>query len=165
MEISKEEESRYAELQMMALDFAREGNTKELEQMIKHGMSINLCTNKDDSLLMLATYNGHLETSSMLINKGSNLNQVNQRGQTPLEGVCFKGNLEIVKLLVESGANSTGNAIIYASMFGNKDIVSYLKEQNSDNKEAKILGINIDFIATITSKFRNLFYKPSVYKG
>ena len=57
MEISKEEEERYVQLQMMALDFAREGNTQELELMIKHGMSVNLCTHKDDSLLMLATYN------------------------------------------------------------------------------------------------------------
>ena len=158
-EVSKEEEERYAELQMIALDLAREGNTSELEYMLDYGMSVNLCTHKDDSLLMLASYNGNYETTKMLIDKGADIERRNQRGQTPLEGVCFKGNLEIVKLLVENGANVEGNAIIYATMFGNKDIVSYLKEQNLDRKNVKIWGVNVDIIASITSKVRYLFKK------
>ena len=153
----QEEEKRYAVLQMLALDFAREGNAQELEYMLDYGISVNLCTNKDDTLLMLSSYNGNFETTKMLIDKGADIERRNQRGQTPLEGVCFKGNLEIVKLLVQNGANTDGNAIIYASMFGNKEIVAYLKEQNIDKKDAKILGINVELIASVTSKFRNLF--------
>ncbi len=139
---------------MMALDFARDGDTQELESMLKYGLSSNLCTHKDDSLLMLATYNGNLETSKMLLSYGADIDKVNQRGQTPLEGVCFKGNLEMVKLLIENGAKSDTNAIIYATMFGNKDIVDYLKNTSSKDK---ILGINIEFIVKITSKIKSLF--------
>ncbi len=159
MEISKEEEERYVQLQMMALDFAREGNTQELELMIKHGMSVNLCTHKDDSLLMLATYNANLETSKMLLEFDADINKINQRGQTPLEGVCFKGNFEMVKLLVENGAIMDGNAIIYAGIFGHKEIVDYLKKQNLDNNQGKILGVNIEFIVLITAKLKYLFAK------
>lgn len=138
----------------MALDFARDAETQKLESMLKHGLSPNLCTHKDDSLLMLATYNGNLETSKMLLNFGADINKVNQRGQTPLEGVCFKGNLEMVKLLIKNGAKSDGNAIVYATIFGNMEIVNYLQQSSS---KKKILGINIKLIVKITSKIKKLF--------
>ena len=157
LEVSQEEEERYAELQALALDFAREGNSFELENMLDYGISVNLCTHKDDTLLMLSSYNGNFETTKMLIDKGSDIERRNQRGQTPLEGVCFKGNLEIVRLLVENGASIDKNTIIYATMFGHKEIVAYLKEQNSDKKDVKILGVNVELIASLTSTFRNFF--------
>lgn len=154
-EISQEEELRYEQLQLIALDYARNGDTNELQKMIEYGMSVNLSTHKDDGLLMLATYNGNLETAQMLIDYKADINRVNQRGQTPLEGVCFKGYLDIVKLLVQNGANFEGKAIIYASMFGNKDIVAYLKNQGIDKKSLKILGINIEILASITAYIKN----------
>ena len=159
--VSLEDEKRYGELQAIALDFAREGNSIELEKMISYGMNVNLCTHKEDTLLMLATYNGNLETSKMLIAKGADVERRNQRGQTPLEGVCFKGNMAIVKLLVENGALIDKNATIYASMFGHKEIVAYLKAQNNSTKDIKILGISAKFIASLTSVFRNFFTRDA----
>ncbi len=153
MKISQEEEIRYEQLQLMALDFARDGLTNDLEQMIKHGMNVDLSTLKDDTLLMLATYNGNLETSKMLLNYGASIDKINQRGQTPLEGVCFKGDLNIVKLLVQNGANFKGKAIAYASMFGNKDIVEYLKKRGADKKVFKVFDTN--FIVAITAYIKN----------
>lgn len=157
--VTKKEELRYEQLQLMALDFARNGETIELEKMIKAGIKVNLSTNKDDTLLMLSTYNGNLETSQMLINYKADIDRINQRGQTPLEGVCFKGNLDIVKLLVKNGANIQGKAIIYASMFGHKNIVSYLKNQGLDRKYLKIIGVKLETITVITSFLKNLFKK------
>ena len=154
MNISQEEEARYENLQLIALDYARNGETKELDKMINHGMSVNLSTHKDDSLLMLATYNGHMETAKMLINHKADINKINKRGQTPLEGVAFKGYFDIVKLLIESGANFQGKAIIYASMFGNKQIVEYIKNQGIDKKSLRILGISVEKIASIMSIFK-----------
>ena len=161
-QISKQEEERYAQLQLMALDFAREGNTKELEKMLDFGMSVDLCTHKNDTLLMLSCYRGNIETSQMLIQKGANLNKVNARGQTPLDGVCFKGNLKMVKLLVENGANIGRNAIIFATIFGNKEIVNYLKKQGIDKKSLKIFGLNIEFISSITASLKSIFGKKKV---
>ncbi len=156
MEISKEEEQRYSELQEIALDFAREGNCVELEKMIKHGLSVNLSTFKNDSLLMLSTYNGHYKTSKMLILNGADLDRVNSRGQTPLEGVCFKGNLKIVQLLVENGAKITDNAMVYAAIFGNKDVFDYLKQNRQSKVKDKILGINMSFIASVVKKIKSI---------
>ena len=155
IEISPEEEKRYEQLQLMALDFARNGQTNDLEQMIMHGMNVDLSTLKDDTLLMLATYNGNLETSKMLIEYGASIDKINQRGQTPLEGVCFKGNLNMVKLLIANGANFKGKAISYASMFGNKDIVEYLKKQGVNKKLLKVF--NTDVIVAITAYIKNIF--------
>ena len=157
VEITQIEEDRYAQLQLMALDYAREGETNNLEVMIKHGMSVNLSTHKDDTLLMLAAYNGHLDMARMLIRKGGNLDQKNERGQTPLEGVCFKGNLVMVKLLVENGATIYKNAIIYASIFGHKKIVKYLKDQGVDKNRLTFFGLSTVTIVAISSQIKKLF--------
>ena len=52
--ISQEEEQRYAELQLMALESARAGDIELLKSMIQAGMPVNLCDPKGNSLLMLA---------------------------------------------------------------------------------------------------------------
>jgi len=164
IEISKEEEQRYAELQEIALNFAREGNTQELKKMLTAGINVNLSTHKEDSLLMLASYNGNYETTKLLIENNADLNKVNAREQTPLEGVCFKGDLDIVKLLIENGADFEGKAIVYASMFGNMDIVEYLKSQGVAKKSLKIFGINIEWIASITTYMKSLKNKILIGK-
>ena len=158
-EITQQEEDRYANLQLLALDFAREGNTQELKKMLDYGMSVDLCTHKSDTLIMLASYRGHLETVNMLIVKGADVNKMNARGQTPLDGVCFKGNLEMVKLLVKNGANIQGNPIIFATIFGNRDIVEYLKNQGVDKKSHKLLGIRVERISHFVSLAKNFFSK------
>ena len=147
-DISQEEERRYEQLQIIALDYARTGEKKELEKMISAGMSVNLTTHKEDSLLMLASYNGNYQTCKMLISYKARLNQKNQRGQTPLEGVCFKGYLNIVKLLVENKAEVNSKAIMYASIFGNIDIVKYLKSKKTSVSFAvRILEVFSTFVA------------------
>ena len=59
--VTETEERRYAELQQMAFDFARNGETESLIDMIHHGLPVNLADDKGNSLLMLASYNGNLE--------------------------------------------------------------------------------------------------------
>jgi ankyrin repeat protein len=157
--ISRFEEDRYAELQCLALEYAREGECDNLELMLKHGMSVNLNTHKDDTLLMLASYNGNIETVEMLLHYGAEIDRVNQRGQTPLEGVCFKGSLEIVKLLIKHGAKTDGNAIMYATLFGNKEVVDLLKKQDIKNLKYKLWGIKTEWIVFMTSRIRKLLHR------
>lgn len=143
-DITQEELKRYEELQIMALEFARRGKTKELESMIDAGLGVNLSDHKGNSLLMLASYNGNLDTTTMLISKNADIDRKNDRGQTPLAGVCFKGYLDIVKALVEAGANIYENnglgttPLFFASMFGHSDIVKYLQDRKKLGFKAKI---------------------------
>ena len=157
--ILEEEQKRYEELQVFALDFARTGKTEDLKAMLQAGMPVNLCDHKGNSLLMLASYNGNLETTSMLVDFGAEVDKKNDRGQTPLAGVCFKGYIDIVKVLVKAGANIYENngmgttPIMFASMFGNSEIVKFLDEQNSGFKSKIYLGF---------SKFISIFKKKKL---
>lgn len=60
IETTPAEEQRYAELQQMALDFARHGECAELATMVEAGLPVNLADMKGNTLLMLAGYNGQL---------------------------------------------------------------------------------------------------------
>src|SRR5258707_2458174 len=99
--VTEAEEKRYAELQQMAFDFARNGETESLVEMIHHGLPVNLADAKGNSLVMLASYNGNLETTRALLMSGADSNRRNDRGQTPLAGAAFKGYPEIGTLLLE----------------------------------------------------------------
>ena len=148
MEATEQELKRYEELQIVALDFARQGMTEDLRMMLGSGMPVNLCDHKGNSLLMLASYNGNLETTELLVLFGADVDKKNDRGQTPLAGVCFKGYLDIVRVLVKAGANIYENngmgttPIMFASMFGNYEIVKYLNNQDSSFKSKIYLGIS-----------------------
>lgn len=130
---SKEELDRYQELQEMAIQCARSGESEVLESMIKAGMPVNLCDEKGNSLLMLATYNQHLDTSRMLLENGADTELRNDRGQTPLGGVAFKGYIALAELLLEYGAdvnadNGGGKApLMFATMFGRFKMRKLLK--------------------------------------
>jgi len=159
MEATSDEIKRYEELQVFALDFARTGKTEDLKAMLEAGMPVNLSDHKGNSLIMLASYNGNLETTQMLVSMGAMVDKKNDRGQTPLAGVCFKGYIDIVKVLVKAGANIYENngmgttPIMFASMFGNSEIVKFLDEQNSGFKSKIYLGF---------SKFIGIFKKKKL---
>src|SRR5260221_14551752 len=94
--IGESDERRYAELQQLALDHARHGETEALEAMLRHGLPVNLSNAKGQSLLMLASYHGNVETSRMLLACGAAVDGRNDRSQTPLGGAAFKGYTEVI---------------------------------------------------------------------
>lgn len=161
--VSTQEEKRYGELQALALDFARNGETQTLESMIRSGLSVNLSDTKGNTLLMLAAYNGELETTQMLLTWGAKVNQRNDRGQTPLGGVAFKGYIRICKVLVEAGAkvnadNGGGRTpIMFAALFGRVDVVQYLQEVGACNVSQTLLGISVAKVARTVRFIKNIF--------
>lgn len=118
------EEARYAELQSLALDFARDGACLELDRMISAGLPVNLRNGKGHTLLMLAAYHGHADTVATLLARGADPDARNDRGQTPLGGAAFKGHDAVVRLLLDAGADAKADqgfgvtASGYALMFG-----------------------------------------------
>jgi len=166
--ISKNEEERYVELQQLALNYARNGKTHELYKMLRAGMPVNLADEKGQTLLMLASYNGYLETSRMLTEMGADVDRKNDRGQTPLGGVAFKGYVTIAELLIESGADIHANngggmtPIHYASMFGRWDIVRLLEKHGASSgtpdSESEKAGL-IPGLAAILGRLRYFFRK------
>ncbi|WP_169941384.1 ankyrin repeat domain-containing protein [Campylobacter sp. RM15925] len=149
LEISKEEEARYNELCLMALDFARKDEVSELEKMIKAGLNVNLKSAKGDTLLMLASYNNSINTVKMLIANGALVDERNDRGQTPLAGAAFKGYLDVVKALVEAGADINANNGMgatphtFAVMFGRSEVAKYLLSVNKKPSLIAKIGSNL----------------------
>ena len=144
--------------ELIAIESARAGETQKLKELLNTGVSVNLCNEKGNSLIMLASYNGKLETTQMLIGFGADVDKKNFKGHTPLAGVSFKGYLEIAKVLVKAGANVYENngfgltPILFASLFGNTQIVEfYLGQKTSSFKGKVYLGIS-KFIALFKKK-------------
>lgn len=156
--LSADEERRYIELQQMALDFAREGDSDTLQSMIKSGLPIELQDSRGNTLLMLSAYNGNYETAKMLLQMGADVNSVNDHGHSIIAGVAFKGYLDICKLLVENGAiidnRFSKSPVVFASMFGRVDIVEYLQMvKNSRDFKNKVTLL----ISKILFNIRKIF--------
>jgi len=170
IEITAEEEARYAELQQFALDAARMGDVGMIGPMLDAGMPVNLADEKGNSLLMLASYHGHLQLTELLLKAGAAPDQRNARNQTPLAGVAFKGGLEIAKLLVEYGADPNADQgggrfpVQFAAMFGNPDIVEFFNSLQLTKKTPLSMRVLGKITGLIRQKILPLFkthWKPS----
>lgn len=110
----------------------RLGDTDILGPLLDQGVPPNLCNQKGDSLLMLASYHGHFGTARLLLEHGADPEIRNDMGQTPIAGAAYKGDLAIVKLLLERGANVEGaapdgkTALMLAAMFNRTEVVELL---------------------------------------
>ena len=154
--VTESEEQRYAELQLIALDHARHGETDPLAEMLQAGLPINLSDTKGQTLLMLATYHGHVATTRMLLEKGAEVDRRNDRGQTPLGGAAFKGYEEIVALLLDHGANMEADngggmtPLMFAAMFGRTHVVEQLKARGASLQHRNRLGLSASFMVRIS---------------
>lgn len=108
---------------------ARDGEATLLDY-VDQGVDVNLANQDGNSLLMLASYSGHLALTEGLIARGADVNALNARGQSPLAGTIFKKEDDIARALISAGADAaigTPNAIDTASMFGREDLIDVLK--------------------------------------
>ena len=86
-------------------DLCRAGDNATLTPYLEAGIPSNLTNHEGNTLLMLAAYNGHASTVSLLLAKGADANVLNGRGQSPMAGAVFKGYDEVVKVLADAGAD------------------------------------------------------------
>jgi uncharacterized protein len=110
----------------------RSGDAERLARLLGMGLVPNLRDGKGDSLLMLASYNGHHEATRVLLEHGADPQLANDRGQTPLAGAAFKGDVAIARLLLDQGAEVDACApdgrtpLMYAAMFNRVEVVDLL---------------------------------------
>lgn len=161
-DITPDEEKRYAELQRIALDFARHGEADRLEPMLAAGLPVNLADHKGNTLLMLAAYNGHPETTRLLLRHRADVDRRNDRGQTPLGGVAFKGYTEIARLLLAAGAevdadNGGGmTPLLYANLFGRTEAADVLRAAGGTMRSTKPLGRTARILIGLAAPLRRL---------
>lgn len=156
------EEQRYAELQRLALDFARQGETDSLAAMLQHGMPVNLADAKGNTLLMLACYHDHVETARLLLAHGADVDRRNDHGQTPLGGAAFKGYGEVAALLLEHGAdidadNGVGmTPIMFAAVFGRTAMVEQLEAHGASLRRRMRFGLSARWLVGVGRFFGRL---------
>lgn len=121
-----------------AFQHARAGEAAQLAWMLGAGLPANLANERGDTLLMLASYNGHLEATQVLLDHGADPERVNDRGQTPLAGAAYKGDVGMVRLLLEAGARVDGagpdgrTALMFAGMFDRLEVLEVLIERGAN---------------------------------
>ncbi|MBV4459468.1 ankyrin repeat domain-containing protein [Pseudomonas sp. COR58] len=126
---------------------AREGDAAMLDRLISAGLPVNLRNGKGDTLLMLASYYGHLDAVQVLLKHKADPEQRNGNGQSPIAGAAFKGDLAVVKALVDGGADIDGasfdgrTALMMAAMFNRVEIVEYLIGKGADPKAKDANGV------------------------
>ncbi|WP_243727044.1 ankyrin repeat domain-containing protein [Actinocrispum wychmicini] len=111
---------------------ARAGRADEITALLDAGVPVNLCNESGDTLVMLASYHGHLATVKTLIDRGADAGRANDRGQTPIAGAVFKAEDEIVAALLDGGADPFAgqpSAVDTARMFGRHELLA-LFERN-----------------------------------
>ncbi|KAH9873086.1 hypothetical protein J1614_005483 [Plenodomus biglobosus] len=122
-------------------DLARAGTTPTLHQYITTGIPPNLTNSTGDTLLMLASYHGQVETAQMLIDAGADVNVLNARGQSPIAGAVFKGWDEVVRVLYRAGADvklGVPTAVDCARMFKRGSVLKLFGVEDGEGRDADV---------------------------
>ena len=117
---------------------ATHGDIAKVEKLIEKKADVNAIDRWQNTPLMLAAENAHIEIVVLLIDAGAQVNIQNNRfGINALMVASRNGHIEIVNLLIEKGADINiidreYTALIYASENGHIEIVKLLIENNAD---------------------------------
>ena len=107
-----------------AIDHARRGDLEAMAVLLAQGLSVDLCNENGDSLLMLAGYHGHAALVTLLLQ--------------PLGAAAFKGDPRVVTAMLDGGAAIDGHgpdgrtALMLAAMFDRTSIVDLLLARGAD---------------------------------
>jgi ankyrin repeat protein len=112
-------------------DAARAGRADLLGGLIKDGFPVDERDSHGYTALILAAYDGHLDTVQFLLVRGADPCAVDEKGDNALMGVAFKGETLIAEALVSrcdvNTTNKSGQtAAMMAVLFGHQDVVRLL---------------------------------------
>ena len=139
-------------------DAALNGDIQTVEAELAAGVDVNAASlnGQNQTVLMLAAYNGHTELVEALIDRGGKVNHLDSVNRTALM-YCSSGPFpETTELLLDNGAdvniidnNEKWTALMFAAAEGQVDNVKLLLEHGADWKLKDIDG---DTAASFASK-------------
>lgn len=136
-----------AKVQHYLFDAARAGETGLVKDLLKAGAPIDAANDAGHTALILAAYNGRLDTADALLEAGADPNLGDRRGNTALMGAIFKGEEAIVQRLLadprtrvdtRNGAGQT--AAMFAALFGKRSVIERLAARGADFSVADAAG-------------------------
>jgi len=125
------------------------------EELCQGGAAVlpfNLADTRGQTLLMLASCNGQLETMCRLLAQGAVVDRRNDRGQTSPRGAAFKRYADTFALPLEYDANIDADngsgmiAIMFASVFGRVQAAAQLQEHRITLTHCNRLGISVNLL-------------------
>ncbi len=115
---------------------ALEGDLATVQKLVERGASADTADREGNTLLMLASRNGHAAIVSYLLSRKAAVNTRNKFGDTALMAASLKGHVEVAKLLIENGAevNSPGAwaPLHYAAFEGRAGMIRFLMDHGAD---------------------------------
>jgi ankyrin repeat protein len=124
------------ELLRELLRAAELGDAKGVDQMISKGLDPNTADAKGNTLLMIATREGHRDVVSTLVRRKANANRRNQYGDTALMLATLRGDREIARMLIEFGGAEVKHSgwapIHYAAFYDKPEMIRYLIAKGAD---------------------------------
>ena len=150
----KQLEAESLEFGEAIFQLVRAGDAARLAPLLERGLPASLRNERGDSLLLVASYHGHLEVARVLLEHGADPEERNPLGQSPLAGAAFKGDLEMVGLLLEHGARVDAPAqegktpLMLSAMFDRTDVLDLLLDHGADPDVRDAQGMSArDFAA------------------
>ena len=146
---------------------AREGDTRCLSTLLKHGASVDMRTTLGSTALHTALLGGKNDIIKILLETGANVNNVLMYGRTPLHLATASGYINVMALLLQYGADphqrdDSGNSAIEAARrYGHVAAVEVLRP--SLGPEGKLFqpqvptGSNLPSIHPVTIPHRPSF--------
>ena len=112
---------------------AKKGDIESMRQHIAFGTNLNsVGSNRDETALIIAACQGHVEIVKLLIEEGVDLNIQNNEGVTAQFCAVFFGRTEIVQILSDAGADPN---IMMSQDLTAMDLVSV---EWGDNRESAV---------------------------
>jgi ankyrin repeat protein len=151
--VPNEAEQVQTQLRDYFFNAARFGDNQVLDEFIQAGYDLNTADEKGYTALILAAYNGHLDTVERLIAAGADACAKDKRGNTALMGAIFKGELRIAKRLLATGCypdqrNNAGQTpAMYAALFQRDALLEVLRERGADLNATDPLGNKVESLA------------------
>lgn len=118
---------------------ALQGNVELVQRALASGFDVNQTNADQQTLLMLASFNGHSGLCRLLIASGASVNAYDYKYSTPLMFAASGPFPETVQLLLESGADPNAvdhdegfTALMHAAAEGQLEVVRVLMEHGAD---------------------------------
>jgi ankyrin repeat protein len=120
---------------------AESGDTSKIAESLNQGTEIDVTDEHGQTALMLAAYEGHVDTVKLLLQHGASHGLQNRFGGTALMLASFNGHLEVVTELLKAGADVNAKskngytALMQAAVKPNEaavQIINLLLDQKAD---------------------------------
>lgn len=133
---------------------ALQGDIKTVQNYLKNGFDVNRSNQDQQSLLMLAGFNGHTKLCRLLLEKGAEVDARDINGRTALMFASTGPFAETVRLLLKSGADPKAvdsgerfTALMHAAAEGQLEVVKVLLENGADKSVKDVDGDTAEMFA------------------